>query len=322
MVISHLSESIKYTGRWAKREDAAITTAPGAMFELAFQGKACVLQFNVDMNAAPYPRIYLQLDNGARAEVGVDHYIRVEAPEAGNHVLKMIYKSAMEMQPRWYEPLIGRISFIGYEADGEGVLPEDNRPIIEFIGDSITEGIWVDAGRKPYKFWQENLVFENDSTATYAYLTAEALGMKPYIMAYGALGLTKGGNGGVPIAAKAYPYCFDQTPAEPSGADVVVINYGANDQFVTADVYIEKYEEFLGLVRDIHPSAKIVVLSAFGGFHHTELGKFVAEYNQKKDEKIFFIDSTGWIPKEPIHPLRSGHAVVAEKLTKILREVL
>jgi len=321
MVISHLSESIRYTGRWAKQEEAAVTTAPGASLELAFQGKACMLLFSVSMNALPYPRIYIQVDNGARVEAGVDHYIRVEAAEAGNHVVKVIYKSAMEKQPRWYEPLIGKISFLGYEADAEGVLPEDNRPVIEFIGDSITEGIWVDDGRKPYKFWQENLVFENDSTGTYAYMTAEALNMKPYIMAYGGLGLTKGGNGGVPIAAKAYPCCFDQTPAEPSGAEIVVINFGANDQYVTADVYIEKYEEFLGLVRSIHPTAKIVVLSAFGGFHHTELETFVAEYNQKKDEKIFFIDSTGWIPKEPSHPLRSGHAIVAEKLTAILKEV-
>lgn len=71
MVISHLSESIRYTGRWAKQEEAAVTTAPGASLELAFQGKACMLLFSVSMNALPYPRIYIQVDNGARVEAGI-----------------------------------------------------------------------------------------------------------------------------------------------------------------------------------------------------------------------------------------------------------
>lgn len=322
MLINHLSKSLRYTGRWNISDTVATTTSLGATIELAFSGSYCVLLFDVNMNAEPFPHIYIQLDDGAKIETRIENYIRIEAQDNGNHILKLIYKSAMEMQPRWHEPLIGKISFKGAEIDAEATLPEDNRKIIEFIGDSITEGIWVDEDRKPYSFYQKNMVFQNDSTATYAYLTAQALGMRPYIMGYGAVGITKGGNGGVPKVSEAYPYYFGTHTAKPSGAEVIVINHGANDFYAEETDYIKGYEEFLDLVRKINPLAKIVVLSAFYGVHNEALGKMVDEYNKSRNENVFYIDSAGWIPKEPLHPAREGHKVVAEKLTLELKKIL
>ena len=324
MKMSHLSPAIRYTGRWVCGNDAAVTTAPGASFDIAFQGSYCVLLFDVNMNEEPFPHIYIQLDNGIKVETRIEHFIRVEASEGGNHVLKVIFKSAMEDQQRWYEPLVGKVTFIGAEVDGEGVLPEDNSKIIEFVGDSITEGIWVDENRLPYgnRNDHRNMVFQNDSTATYAYLTAEMLGMRPWIMGYGKVGITKAGGGGVPKASEAYPYYFDQKPVMSTGADVIVINHGANDSRASAEAYTKGYEEFLDIVRDSNPLAKIVVLNAFGGEHSAELKKMVEEYNQSKKEDIRYIDSSGWIPKVPQHPTREGHKIVANRLTPILKEMM
>lgn len=322
MIIEYSSRAVRYTGRWAMKTGVAETTAPGAMMEIAFAGRECVLLFNVNMNFDPYPHVYVQVDDGARVETRIDHYVRVEALESGNHVVKMIFKSAMENQPRWHEPLVGKISFIGAEAEAEGVLPQDNADIIEFIGDSITEGIWVDDARKPFSYGQHNMVYQNDATATYAYLTAQALGMRPYIMGYGAVGITKGGSGGVPKVIDAYPYYFDKLPAEPSGAKIIVINHGANDHLAAAEDYVEGYAQFLDLVRQRNPEAKIVSLSAFGGYHHTELGEMIARYNQSRKTKVLFIDSYGWIPARPTHPGREGHAIVAQHLVPILKTIL
>ena len=324
MEISHLSKSIRYTGRWAKREDAAITTAAGAMIDLAFCGKTCVLKFDVNMNFEPFPHIYIQLDNGTKIETRIEHYIRIETPQSGNHTLKIIFKSSMEDQQRWYEPLVAKISFIGFEADEEGSLPEDNRKIIEFIGDSITEGTWVDEHRLPYgdRCNHRNMVFQNDSTATYAYLTAEALGMKPHIMGYGSVGITKSGGGGVPKVAEAYPYYFHNNPAEPSGAEIIVINHGANDFMANAQQYTEGYKELLGIVRKINPEAKIIVVSAYLERFNNELGEMIERYNTPENDNVFFINSKGWIPKEPIHPPRDGHKIVAKLLTDKIKEII
>ncbi len=341
MFISYLSNSVRFTGRWAKndtlivtpvpgtnKKESAVTTAPGAYFEAAFNGDWCDLRFDISNCPEPLPHLYVQVDGGAKIDVRIAHYIRIETPTAGNHVVTVYFKSSMESLQRWHEPLGAKVDFLGFDADAEGVLPEDNRKIIQFLGDSITEGTWVDDERTAYgahnSVYDRNNLFntqyQNDSTATYAYHTAKLLGMRPYITGYGCLGLIRHGNGGLPAAAGVYPYYFDGHPIERDIADIIVINYGANDFMATADEYTAAYEEFLGIVRSFNPSAKIVVMSAFLGRYPEELSATVARYNKEHDENILFIDATDWVPKEPVHPTREGHQIIARKLTDILTE--
>lgn len=330
MIISHLSDAVRYTGRWVKREDAAITTAPGAYFEVAFCGTWCDLRFDMSLYSEPFPHLYIQVDGGAKIDARIAHFMRIETPDEGNHVVTVYFKNTMEALQRWYEPLIARVAFTGAEADGEGVLPPDNRKIIQFLGDSITEGTWVDEPRIAYGAKDKNddcmnyrnMEYENDSTGTYAYLTAKALNMRPYIMGYGCLGLVHPANGGVPVAKEAYPCYFNGYPIEHDVPDVIVINYGANDASAPVEEYIKAYSEFLPLVREINPTAKIVVLSAFRGVHPKEVGEMVEKYNSEHNDDVLFIDSAGWVPKEPVHPLREGHRVISEHLSKILKEKL
>lgn len=68
----------------------------------------------------------------------------------GPHTVRVIYKGAVEQQARWRAPLVGRIAFLGLEARREAVLEKDTRPVIEFVGDSITEGVLIDDGCRPY----------------------------------------------------------------------------------------------------------------------------------------------------------------------------
>lgn len=315
-------KSIRYTGRWGKTGENFVTTAPGGMIEIAYSGTAAVLHFETGFCSRPFPHIWVSVDGGAKIEVPLDRVIRVEAPEEGEHLIKVVYKSAVEQQHRWYGPLVGKLGFIGADVDAPAKLPEDSRKIIEFIGDSITEGVLIDASYNFEKEDQYNRPNQDDSTATYAYLTAEALGMKPVIMGYGATGICGSGCGSVPRAAEAYPYNFAGSPAKPQGADIIVINHGANDRGASAEKYTSLYEEFLKLVREINPESKIVVLSAFCGAYTDALKSMVESFNAETGDNIYFIDSTGWIPLEPLHPLRDGHKVVAKHLTEALKKLL
>lgn len=322
MFLDIKSKSIRFTGRWDTTGDNAITTAPGGMIEVAYKGTAAVLKFDTGMNMQPYPHLWIQVDGGAKVEVPVDRVIRIEAPQDGVHIIKVIYKSAVEIQHRWYGPLIGKLNFEGVEVYGEGAeLPEDNRKIIEFIGDSITEGVLIDAFYQFDQNDQFNRPVQDDSTATYAYLTAMALEMKPVIMGYGAVGVTHGGCGSVPKAADAYPYNFADSKAKAQGSDIIVINHGANDAWGTEEAYITEYENLLKEVREINPKSKIVVLSAFCGVFPEALKALVERFNKENKDSIGFIDSKGWIPRDPIHPLRDGHKIVAEKLTAELKKM-
>ena len=314
------SPAIRFTGRWDITEKCAVTTAPGGVIEIGYYGKMAVLHFDVATNRTPFPHLWVAVDDGAKVEVPLAQFLRVEAKEEGNHVVKITFKGAVEMHHRWYPPLIGKVSFCGFEADAEGQLPEDNRKTIEFIGDSITEGVLIDAEYDPKKLDQPNRVYQDDVTATYAYLTAEAFGLKPVIMGYGAVGITCSGQGAVPRVAEAYPYYYHGRPMESLNADYIVINHGTNDGKATAEEYLAGMEEFLCLVRSRNSQSKIAVIIPFYQRFRDELLDFIPKFNKKYNEDIFLVDTYGWLPKEPVHPLRDGHRLAADKLIEILKD--
>lgn len=315
--------SVRLTGRWdTDNYGAAVTTAPGSMIELAFGGKCVVLHFDIDWNEHPYPHLYIIVDGGVKTEVPLDRYIRIECKSGGTHVVNIIFKSAMEQQHRWFHPLVGKLTFLGYDAEKEAVLPEDTRKVIEFIGDSITEGVLIDAFLSDERIDQKNRPAQDDVTATYAYLTAVHLGLKPVIMGYGAVGITKSGCGSVPKVSEAYPYNFSGSKAKPQNPDIIVINHGANDARSDEKEYIEGYWSFLTLVREMNPNAKIIVLSAFCGAFHESLGEMVTRFNRQTGDDVIYIDSFGWIPADPLHPLRDGHKEIARHLTPKIEKLL
>lgn len=322
MFLKGNDSSIRYTGRWEITEQTATTVTPGSMIEIGYEGTDVVLHFDMEMYMHPYPHLWISLDDGAKTEVTVDHVIRLEAPEAGVHRVQIIFKSAVPTQHRWYAPLVGKIAFTGADVEAPAPLPEDNRKVIEFIGDSITEGCMIDIMHQYRQYDQFNRPMQDDTTATYAYLTAKKLNMKPVMVGFGGVGVSVGGCGSVPKAIESYPYNFADSPAVSQNPDLIVINHGANDSWRPADIYISEYWEFLKLVRKMNPDAKIVVLSAFMVVHPAELGQMVMDFNEEFRDNIYFIDSAGWVPREPIHPLREGHIRIAEFLSEELKNIL
>lgn len=318
--------SVRLTGRWSRDNSGlAIATATGSYFEFAFRGEMALMHFDMSYCTEPAPHLWVQVDGGPMIETAMAHHLRVRAQGTGNHVVRVIYKSGVEGFHRWYAPLDARVAFKGVEADAPGELPEDKRPIIEFVGDSITEGVLIDPdySRSPaYPNDVYNRVYQNDVCATYAWLTAEKLNLRPIMMGYGAVGTTRSGSGSVPAAAIAYPQVFDGCPYTGEHPDIVVINHGANDRGAPAEKYLAAYRELVELIEKKHPDAQIIFLGAFCGAFAKELGALAETLNAAREKAIFFIDTTGWVPLEPLHPLRGGHQVIAEHLSSELSRLL
>lgn len=314
-------ESIRYTGRYAPYGDAMTATATGSTFEIAFKGDYILLYFDTSNNEEPMPHLWLQIDDESKYEVPLYKYLRVDTKE-GDHILKVIYKGGKEIQPRFFHPLVGKISFKGYEAEQSGILPPDNRKTIEFVGDSITEGVLIDVQIDPSNTGQDSRPFQDDVTATYAYITAQNLGLRDLHMGYGAVGVTKSGCGEVPKAAESYPYCFEGAPVQYDHPDYILINHGANDRGAAMECYIEEYRGLLDVIRKAHPDSVIICLSAFSNCHPKELCEMIEQYNKEKGDNIHFIDGTLWVPLEPLHPLRDGHKIIAQKLTEELKKII
>ena len=331
--------SVRLTGRWSLLESDVTdihifvkptarytaTTAAGSYFELAFSGRMALLHFDLGYLIQPFPHLWIQVDGGAMIEVPVDRHLRIDALTDGDHIVKVLYKGGMEQLNRWYLPLAGAISFVGADVDAPASLPADDRPIIEFIGDSITEGVLIDVG---YAQAQENVidqfdrVYQDDNCATYASLTAGMLNMRAMFQAYGAVGLTRAGCGGVPRAGLLYPYVFDGVPYTGEKPDVIVINHGTNDHAAEPAEYIMRYREFIDMVRKINPDATIICLGPFRGYFDAELTAFAAEYNAAHEKPIHYVSAVGWIEPEPLHPLRDGHMTVAQHLAPIIKGIL
>ena len=313
--------SIRYTGRFAELNGAMTATATGAEIEIAFKGDNIVHSFDTTNYQNPVPHIWLQLDGGDMFEAAISDFLRVNTA-SGEHILRIIYKSAVEAQPRFFHPLVGKIAFKGYFAEDSAALPPDTRKTIEFVGDSITEGVLIDVGLFENPGPQETRPFVDDVTATYAYLTARHFGLKNLHMGYGAVGVTRGGQGAVPKAAEAYPYCFEGAPVTYSHPDYILINHGANDRAHTATEYVTEYRSLLELIRATHPDATIIALSAFCGAFPQELKEMIDSFNKETGDNIHFINASTWGEGHPLHPLRHGHIEIAEKLIAELKHII
>jgi len=321
MFFESANENIRYTGRWGTATAWGLAgqmtaAAPGAYFEFAYRGEFAEMQFNTDLSYEPHGHVYIEVDGGARIESTIQKFIRISAKGDGEHYVKVIYKSTVEQMNRWFVPLNAKLSLVGIEADELCPLAEDNRKTIEIIGDSITEGVLV-ANRKVSLVDMCNRPWQDDATSTYGWLLAEAMNLRPYTMGYGATGLTHGGCGCVPKASEQYPYNFNGSPKTFPSCDYILINHGANDRSggnVPNANYYSEYDAFLKQVRADNPTSKIVILSPFCGAMDATLPEFVEKYNKDNNESIYLILSTGWVPFEPLHPLREGHATIARHL--------
>ncbi len=328
MNVSFNHESIRLTGRWDTTGSAAVATTTGAYIEFAFEGDMALFRFDVTANSTPYLHLWIQLDGGDMYEAPIDAYLRVCAKTWGKHVCRVIYKGGAEKHRRWYAPLTGKVSFVGAQAEKPLPIGEDPRPIIEFVGDSITEGVLIDMDfqgeNDPIPTYLEETFrcYQDDACATYAWRTAEALNLRPFIMGYGAVGVTRAGCGLVPPAPDAYPFNFDGSPITHAGKPrYILINHGANDR-KNKDTYVPCYTRLLDTIRQLNPDATLIVLSPFCGAFQEELAELVKTYREQNNCDIHFINGGNWIPAEPLHPWRDGHKIVAENLVRELGKII
>lgn len=321
MFYSANNAHIRYIGRWAALREGMATTAPGAFLELSFTGTLITLHFDIETLSHPFPHLWIELDGENLIEVPVDRYLKISAKETGRHRLRIVYKSARETAARWHHPLEGYLLFLGFEAAHISPLAPDFRRTIEFVGDSITEGVLIDPQYTPNtENDQYNRPYQDDALATYGALLAKKLDLIPINMGYGAVGVTKGGCGGVPSAPEAYPFCFENAPYMAASADFVLINHGTNDRHQPSELFVRCYENLLDLVYRRNPNAHVVALVPFCGAFKEELKKLIPKYNREKDKDVLLIEADTWLPPEPLHPLRDGHLLAAEHLEKIFRE--
>ena len=327
MFVPYTHESIRLTGRWDTRDPrCAVATATGSYIEFCFEGRMAVAHFDIEMNMLPLLHLWVQIDGGDMTEAVIDRFMRVQTAKEGLHTVRIIYKGGTEMSARWYHPLTGKVTFLGIATETPSPIAPDCRRTVEFVGDSITEGVLIDEDYNaggPH-FTEMDVLrrcYQDDVCATYAWQTAEALNLRPVFMGYGAVGITRVGCGRVPVAQESYPYNFDNSPITHAPSDFVVINHGANDRDKPGEPYREGYWKLLDQVIAYNPNATVVALSAFCGAHKDIFAEMIEEYNRAHGTSVVAINGSNWIPPHPLHPTREGHKTVAKNLVPLLKDI-
>jgi lysophospholipase L1-like esterase len=194
---------------------------------------------------------------------------------------------------------------------------------IEFLGDSITEGVLVQEGRAGVaKDIPLAWPWLSDARMSHVCLTAMKLGAAWRQVGFGGTGLAHGGSGGAPGALDTFNFFHAGCPRDAWQPDVVVVNQGTNDATMEADEYQPLYARYLAMIRTACPKAQIVAVRPFCGAQEVSIKAVVEACNAAGDSRVYYIDSTGWYDG-PIHPDAAGSIVLADKLTDSLnKEVL
>ncbi len=161
-------------------------------------------------------------------------------------------------------------SFRSFIIDGKLLTPAPKPELkIEFIGNSITCGYGIedDDPTKDFSYDTEN------HTMTYAYKTAQALNADFNVVARSGIGIYRNYGGPKEGDTKTMPLEYDYTMLynydhkwdhsqfEPN---IICINLGTNDTSENnydISLYEQHYRDFLSHLRQLHPKAKIVLLT-------------------------------------------------------------
>jgi GDSL-like Lipase/Acylhydrolase family len=317
-----LSKSICFFGRWDLRApDRAITVNTGSYMMVNFTGTSLQAQFDLSGNGTERPTIAWKIDKGDWQEDEIWPVVQLGSNlSAGPHTACLMVRGLDEHDSRWTPPLVAQITFLGFVLPPGGTFDAPSEEWlhpalkIEFLGDSITEGVLVGSPIPNRGTW----AWQTDALRSWPFLTATNLGAVRRQVGFGATGLAHGGSGGAPGALDSFNFFYAGCPRDDWQPDVVVINQGANDSHEKPDVYEGLYAKYLALVRTAYPKAKIVAVEPFGGFQGQAIQQAVAAATTAGDKQVYYIDTTGWYSGD-LHPNYQASPGIADKLTSALK---
>jgi lysophospholipase L1-like esterase len=319
-----IDELIHYYGRWNKLADRAITVNTGSHVVSQFSGTAIAARFDVTVNQAPNPTLVWRIDQGTWQEGELAATLPLGTGlTSGTHEVTLMVRGLNETQNRWSPPLVSSITFLGFDVTG-GALQSSPRPArarIEFLGDSITEGIntWTSVNGLTTPCWRD------DGRLAFSSQTAQLLGAEWRQVGFGRQGLLIVGNGGVPVAAQSFNFIYLSVPRDAWQPDMVVINEGTNDGTSAANVFQPAYAAYLSTIRAGYPNAKLVAMRPFNGSEAAPIQAAVQARNAGGDARVYYVDTTGWLVAadftDGLHPNSGGATKAAQALMQVIRTI-
>jgi lysophospholipase L1-like esterase len=200
--------------------------------------------------------------------------------------------------------------------DGASTVAPQERPLIEFIGDSITMGAY-----------------------SYAPDTAGIMGCDRAQIAFSARALTTGygcsedktGMDQEYFRLKGFNHLKDSPQPDWDFSytpNLIVINLGQNDQCgqEPQQIMYKSYKDFIGKLRAKFPTTPIVAVRPFSGAFGKLIKSAVDELTAAGDTHLYFVDTTGWLEAgdffDGTHPHFYGAMKAAHRMSTELAPIL
>ena len=323
-VIATKKHEIRLLGKSFWEDDAIVLPWVDAGFTFRFQGQGAVVGFApYQFDQSVYVRVFVDDQYSFRFAVtnGSEKIFVDGLDENAVHTVKVL------MVVRGAPLYVNDIRLVGDEL---AVCEKPAQKLrLAFVGDSITCGYGVIGTNGPcYNS------YEQDSSRSYAYMTAEKLGAEIFASASSGKGFVANCNGDRTDLLLSQGFrqktltdgVWDQQSYIP---DVFVINVGTNDAWggITDEEWIPAAVAFMEEVRSHFPKAPIIY--CYGMMDQTKLGaveKAVSIFNEK-DGNAYFLPTSSVNGNEYElggvgHPNIRASQRVSEELSAFIRKIM
>lgn len=233
----------------------------------------------------------------------------VTLPDTGRHTVRIIADGMTEGEGKWDLEKGFALKSVTPAEGGSIVGIKPTEKVVFFYGDSITEGI---------RALNMNATSDgNSATNAYSWQCAEALGVTPYLIGYGASGIIM--EGSFSTMLNAIDYLSDGRPVDDDvKPDVIVVNHGSNDVGQSRLLFEEQLTVTLNRLREKYPEAPIVYLIPFEQTHSRVIPGVV-----EKMENAYVIETRKWeiTYTDGIHPDAAGAKAAGDQLSAALTAI-
>lgn len=193
--------------------------------------------------------------------------------------------------------------------DNGAIMAAPQRPVVNFIGDSITAGCWV-VGNHPAADYRPE--------TNYAGICADLLNVDSVRIAYSAGGVLRPATGGVPTADVFLGKIDDQTLWTPNHPDLTVINLGVNDRRFPLAQFTAAFDLFIQKVKLTFPHTPLAIIIPFSQTFASEIRKIATKHN------CSIIETKTWSHSftDGLHPDQAGAIAEGKMLAQALQPLL
>ncbi len=318
------NDNIRILGRHTEKDGCLAFDWTNSGFAFNFNGNGFIINLgNSVIDTPAFVKIIIDKKDFRRYEVvSGSKRIIVEGLSNKRHSVEVLKVTESD------NPLLIRsVALFGMNAQLLRKSPRKSRRL-EFIGDSITAGYGV-LGRSTDPDFD---TYQQDGTASYAYLTAKLCDAEARFICNSGKGVVVNceGDRNVVKATQYYKYqtrlggeCNDGWKP-----DTVVINLGTNDGFggASPEEFTEGVRNLVALERERYPEANIIWVYGVMSLIYADALKTVMRQLNAEDKKVHFlvVEDINGNPNEigaNGHPNINAAARVAALVAKKLRSI-